>query len=206
MFEAVTGKAPATTEIKEEAAPVLDGKVSGWINGSPTNIPLAGAKVAVYATDPATGERKGEPVHSKTVGADGRWGPFTADPKQTYEFEITAEGYPVSHIYRSPFPRSTDILNIRLYPREGAAAEPTVKAQVSMMRPRGYMGAERDTVTFDGAPADGIPPGPVPGVWKVHKTFTDPASRTVVGKFGDETIAARTWPADGNTVWIELTY
>lgn len=204
IYEAVTGKAPETTEIVPEDAPVLDGEVSGWANERPTNLPLAGASVAVFKTDPATGERQGEAVHRKTVGADGRWGPFTADPKQTYEFEITAEGHPVHHIYRSPFPRSTDVLNLRLYPKEGPAIE--AKSHVSMMRPRGYFGAERDRITFDGAAAEGVPPGPVPGVWKVHKTFDTAEPRSVVGAFNEETIAARSWPGDGHTAWIELTY
>ena len=74
-----------------------------------------------------------------------------------------------------------------------------------MMRPRGYIGAERDTVTFDGNKAD-VPPGDVPHVWKLFKTFDDATPRTVVGSLNGETIAARSWPSDGNNVWIELTY
>jgi hypothetical protein len=40
----------------------------------------------------------------------------------------------------------------------------------------------------------------------VFKTFDDATPRTVVGALNGETIAARTWPSDGNNVWIELTY
>lgn len=203
IYKAITGKDAATTDITPEEAPVLSGKVSGWVNGSPTNVPLAGARVEIFKTDARTGERQGEAVHSKVVGEDGVWGPFTADPKQTYEFVVTADGYPVQHIYRSPFPRGAAYINLRLYPKEGPELES--KSHVGMMRPRGYIGAERDTVTFNGDKAE-VPPGEVPHVWKVFKTFDDAEARTVVGTFGDETIAARTWPSDGNNVWIELTY
>ncbi|MGN6464990.1 MAG: hydrolase [Rhizobiaceae bacterium] len=203
IYKAITGKDAETIDVTPEEHPVLDGKVSGWVNGSPTNVPLAGAKVEIFKTDPKTGERMGEAVHTKTVGEDGMWGPFTADPKQTYEFVVTAEGYPVQHIYRSPFPRSYAYVNLRLYPKEGP--ELTSKSHVGMMRPRGYIGAERDTVTFDGNKAD-VPPGDVPHVWKLFKTFDDATPRTVVGSLNGETIAARSWPSDGNNVWIELTY
>lgn len=203
IYKAITGKDPETTDIKPEDEPKLSGIVSGFDNGSPTNIPLDGAKVEIFKTDAATGERQGEAVYSTTVGADGKWGPFQADPKQTYEFVIDAEGYPTQHIYRSPFPRSSDVINLRLYPKEGPELQ--AKSSVGMMRPRGYLGAERDAVTFNGDKAD-VPPGEVPHVWKVFKTFDDTETRTVVGAVNDEKIAARTWPNDKNTTWIELTY
>ena len=206
MYEAITGTAPTTTDVKPEAAPQLNGKVSGWANGRPTNRPLAGARVSVYPTDPQSGARAGNAVHVRTVGADGLWGPFIADPGQTYEFVIEAEGYPVHHIYRSPFPRSYDQVSLRLYPYEGAAAEADAKAAIAMMRPRGYFGAQQDRVMLDGGTAPGLPDTEVPGVWKVSKAFADPAPQTVIGQFEDERIAGRAWPTDGHVSWIELTY
>lgn len=202
MFEAITGEKPATTEITPEEAPVLNGEISGWENDRPTNRPLSGAMVRVYKTDPATGERVGEAVHEKTVGDDGQWGPFTADPNQTYEFEITADGLPVHHIYRSPFPRSSNYVNLRIYPKEGAATES--KSHVSMMRPRGYYGIQ-DTLTFNGEQAPGLNDNEVPNSWKVHAVRDGTEAETVVGGFNGETIAARTWPSEGHTAWIELT-
>jgi len=203
MFKAITGQAAKTVSITPQAHPVLNGKVSGWEAGAPTNIALVGAVVDVFKTDPKTGERQGGAVSTKTVGTDGMWGPFTADPQQTYEFVVKADGYPTQHIYRSPFPRGSDVVNIRLYPKSDAEAK--APSGVGMMRPRGYLGAERDTVTFNGEKA-GLPAGAVPHVWKVYKTYDDATPRTVVGKVNGEAIAARTWPNDKNTVWIELTY
>ncbi|MFC3226338.1 hydrolase [Marinibaculum pumilum] len=206
MYEAITGKKPDTIAVTPEAAPQLDGKVSGWANGRPTNRPLAGAKVTVFPTDPETGARAGNAVHVKTVGADGMWGPFIADPGQSYEFVIEADGYPVHHIYRSPFPRSFDQVSLRLYPYEGAAAEAEGGAAIGMMRPRGYFGAQQDRVMLDGETAPGLPDSEVPGVWKVFKTLPEAAPQTVVGHFEDERLAGMAWPVDGHVSWIELTY
>ena len=200
MFEAITGEKPVTTDIVPEDAPVLNGEVSGWANERPTNAPLTGATVRIFKTDASTGERMGEAVHEQAVGENGEWGPFTADPEQTYEFEITAEGYPTHHIYRSPFPRSSNYVNLRLYPKEGAAAGSA--NHISMMRPRGYYGAD-DTLSL-GDKADGMNDNAVPNVWKVHKVTDEP--QTVEGEFNGETIAARSWPSEGHTAWIELTY
>ena len=206
MYEAIAGKPPATTAVTPEAAPQLDGKVSGWAAGRPTNRPLAGARVTVYPTDPETGARAGNAVHLKTVGDDGMWGPFIADPGQSYEFVIEADGYPVHHIYRSPFPRSFDQVSLRLYPYEGATAEAAGGTAIGMMRPRGYFGAQQDRVMLGGETAPGLPDSEVPGVWKVFKTIPGTEPQTVVGRFEDERLAGMAWPVDGHVSWIELTY
>src|SRR5262249_38297389 len=76
MFRFIAGRAPATTAIVPESHVVLNGRVSGHgfenLPGRgdyPTNLPLAGAMVEVYATDPSTGERVGDALHRKTVDA-----------------------------------------------------------------------------------------------------------------------------------------
>jgi triacylglycerol lipase len=71
----LTGMAPATLDILAESQAVLDGKISGLgLNnaqgGYATNLPLVGAMIEVYRTDPATGARAGVAVHQKTIGAD----------------------------------------------------------------------------------------------------------------------------------------
>jgi pimeloyl-ACP methyl ester carboxylesterase len=94
----LTGSAPAVLEIAAENRIVLDGKVSGLgLNNGPgafaNNLPLVGATLEVYATDPASGARRGAAVHRKTIGADGLWGPFAADGATPYEFVIAAPCY-----------------------------------------------------------------------------------------------------------------
>ena len=154
---------PATLAIVPEARIVLDGIVSGLgldnrQGNFATNLPLPGATVEVYATDPTTGLRVGPAAHLTTVGADGRWGPFVADGAARYEFVIAAPGYATTHIYRSPFPRSSSVLSLR--PERLADADRDARSLVTLSRPRGYFGVPRDRVALDGKspPAD-IPSG-----------------------------------------------
>ncbi len=202
MYEAVTGRKPVTTDIIKSDSVTLNGMVSGWENSRPTNLPLVNAKLTVFETDPATGERKGSAVLEKTIGEDGMWGPFEASRGATYEFVVAAEGHPMTHIYRSPFPRSSSVVNLRLYPLEGEA----LKAEMSlgMMRPRGYYGARQDQIKFNGNTANGLIDHDVPANWKVFSN-SDKA-RSVTGSFNGETITGRTWPTKGHAAWLELTH
>jgi hypothetical protein len=212
-FAFITGRAPATTGFTPEAAVVLDGVVSGQgldndpaTGAFPSNLPLAGATVEVYATDPATGEREGAALWRKTTAADGRWGPMAlgaAGNATPLEFVVSARGYAVTHIYREPFARSSSIVHLRLDRLQPADA--TAGAVLTLTRPRGYFGLPRDSVVFDGRdPAPGIPRG-VAGL-SVSKLVLPPAPpRTVVASFNGRRIAARSWPAaDNHLVLLEL--
>jgi pimeloyl-ACP methyl ester carboxylesterase len=209
-YRFVTGRAPATTEVRPEARIVLDGKVSGLgLDNDPskgrfvTNLPLAGATVSVYATDAATGERLGAPKHRRTVGADGRWGPFTAAAGVAYEFEIAAPGYATTHVYRSPFPRSSALVHLRADLL--ADADRSAGSVISLTRPRGYFGLPRDRIVLDGQdPAPGIPPG-VAGVAVSKLKLPAGSQRAVVAEFNGERIVGRNWPAAENrVVFLEL--
>ncbi len=202
MYKAVTGSAPKLLEITAENSIVLNGKVSGWENARPTNIPLAGASVAVYKTDASTGKRTGSAVHEKTIGENGEWGPFSAAQSTTYEFVITADDHPTTHIYRSAFPRSSSFVNLRLYPLEGDALK--AKNSLGMMRPRGYYGARQDKIEFNGIIAKGLIDHDVPAIWKVFSNSE--TVTTVTGSFNGEKIAGQTWPVNGHAAWLELTY
>jgi len=208
-YRFIAGKQAATLAIVAEPRVVLDGVVSGLgldnRQGSfATNIPLAGATVEVYATNAASGERLGPPVHRKTVGADGRWGPFVADGSARYEFVIAAPGYATTHVYRSPFPRSSRIVSLRA--ERLGDAERGAAAVVAMTRPRGYFGVPRDRIVLDGtSPPAGIPPG-VAGVSEAKLRLADATSRPIAGEFNDERIVGRVWPAAANhLVVLELT-
>jgi len=209
-YRFIAGKVPSTLSIAPEARVVLDGVVSGLgldnrQGNFASNIPLAGAMVEVYATSPASGERIGAAAHRKTVGADGRWGPFVADGSARYEFVIAAPGYATTHVYRSPFPRSSSIVS--LHPERLADADRDARSLVTLTRPRGYFGVPRDHIALDGvSPPAGIPNG-VPGVSSTRVKVADAAERAIVGEFNDERIVGRTWPlADNHVVVLELTY
>jgi pimeloyl-ACP methyl ester carboxylesterase len=202
MYLAVTGREPVTLDVKPQERPVLNGIVSGFEAGAPTNLPLVGATVNVYEVDPATGERKGAAVHNAQVGPTGQWGPFTASPTAYYEWEISAAGYPTTHVYRTPFPRSSRYVHYRLAPEdkklEGAGSV------VMLARPRGYLGHGRDTFTLDGVAPDGVNPG-VPGTATGVKTYPAGASRAVPAMLNGERMTVRTWPlAEGHLTIAEF--
>ena len=211
-YRFITGQAPAQRQVQPEARVVLDGQVSGQGLGNDpakgsyaTNLPLAGATVEVYATAPATGERQGEARWRKAVGPDGRWGPFQADGRSSYEFVISAPGYAVLHVYRSAFPRSSDFVHFRA--ERLAEADQGAGAVISLSRPRGYFGLPRDHIVLDGQdPAPGIPRG-VAGVAVSKVKLPAAPQRAVVGQFNGERIVGRNWPAaENHLVLLELQY
>ncbi len=209
-YRFIAGRPPTTLAIVPEARVVLDGTVSGLgldnrQGNFATNLALAGVTVEVYALDAATGERKGAAVHRKTIGSDGRWGPFVTDATTRHEFVIAAAGYATTHIYRSPFPRSSSVVS--LHPERLADADRDAKALVVLSRPRGYFGVPRDRIALDGtSPPSGIPSG-VAGVSTARVKIGDAGERAIAGEFNDERIVGRTWPlAENHVVILELTY
>jgi pimeloyl-ACP methyl ester carboxylesterase len=208
----ITGHAPTTLAIPAQAQPVLNGKITGLgltstdpASGSfSNNLPLPGAQIEVYATDPATGERRGAAVHRKTVGADGLWGPFSAQAGVPHEFVIIAPGYATTHIYRSPFPRSSEWIHLRA--ERAAAADKDGKSIVTFTRPRGYFDAERDKMAFDGKALPGVPPTGA-GVSSSKIKLMEDGVRAIPAEFNGERITGRTWPLSENRlVVLELTY
>jgi triacylglycerol lipase len=211
-YRFITGKAPGTVAIVPEDRASLSGKVAG-LGVSATdpksgnfanNLPLPGALLEVHAVDAATGERRGPAAYSKTVGADGQWGPFAAQAGTPYEFVVSAPGYATTHIYRSPFARSSSVVNLRA--ERIAEADKDAQALVTMTRPRGYFDPTRDNMSFDGKSP---PPGALPGagVSSSKLKLTDVQPRAVVAEFNGERVVGRTWPSAGNHVSVlELTY
>jgi hypothetical protein len=199
----ITGRAPSRIAIAPEAEVVLNGRVTGVVDGTPTNRPVEGAKVEIYRVSADTGERQGAAALSKTTGPDGVWGPATFDPNTALEFVVAAPGAPVTHIYRSPLPRSFDKLDLR--PAAPAKEDADAAAVIRMDRPRGYFGLPRDIVLLDGKEPADIPHG-VPAAW--HTTLRLPAleDRPIVGEFNQQRIVARPWPAkEGHYTVLELT-
>ena len=196
QFEFITGKPPGTLFIANEPLPVLNGRVTGIASdGGYTNLPVTGADVEIYDVDPHTGERKStKPVHKKTTGADGLWGPFIGHSDASYEFVLTMQGQPITHTYRSPFLRGCDFIDLR--PQPFGKGDDQAGAVVIMSRARGYFGVGRDKFSLDGKVPPGINDG-VPGAASGKLAF-DAASRTVMAVFNTETIATRTWPVKDN--------
>ena len=204
IYKFIVGRAPSRIAIAPEAKVTLNGAVTGVDGDTPTNAPVEGAKVEVYAVDPDTAARKGAALLTRTTGADGVWGPLETDSATELEFVISTPGGLVTHIYRSPFPRSFGLLNLR--PALAKEAKGAAAAIVTMNRPRGYFGQPRDAILIDGKLPDGIPPG-VPAVWRLPCAFATLEDRPIVCEFNQERIVAKMWPLkDGHVSIAELTY
>ncbi len=203
-YRFITGKPPQQERIVPEDRILLDGRITGFLGNDPTNLPLAGASLEIYETSQETGERLGAAVYSKAVGQDGQWGPFAARPGVQYEFVIRAPGYAITHIYRSPFPRSSSVIHLR--PARIADADRDAKSVVTMTRPRGYFGLQRDHMSFDGKPVPGLQPG-VPGVSSAKLKLQEDAPRAVAAVFNEERIVMRSWPlAENHLAFAEFHY
>jgi hypothetical protein len=187
-----------------EAQVKLSGLVTGTPGGVQTNLPVAGATVEVYRVAPASGERIGGAVHTTQTNADGRWGPAAVDPAWPLEIVLTSPGSTTTHFYRSPFPRSSDIVHLRAA-RTMTPAD--TGAVVIMSRPRGYFGLPRDVVLLDGREPTDVKPGVPTDSASTLKLQAEDVGRAVACLFNEERIMARAWPAAENRIAVaELTY
>lgn len=203
-YRFITGSMPERTDIAPETPIVLDGRITGFRGNDQTNLPLAGAALEVYETSCQSGERAGPAALTRTVGSDGRWGPFVARPGACHEFVIRAEGFAITHIYRSPFPRSSSLVHMR--PARIAPADRDAASIVTLTRPRGYFGLGRDKMSLDGKPLPGVSAG-VAGVSAATLRLAEPVVRSVAAEFNGERIVVRSWPARENrAVFAELHY
>lgn len=187
-FAFISGDEPKNDRIDRQAQPKLDGIVTGLTAGLYDNLPVKGAKLKIYRVKSGTGARIGAPVLTTTTGSDGRWGPFVADVKTSYEFELTVEGQPVTHIYRTPFQRGSNVVYLR--PAE-VVERPEDGSVVILSRPSGYFGIQ-DTVLFDGErPA--FSTEEVPNMVAITvRTPLDQARHTT--RFRQQKIAVSNWP------------
>lgn len=211
-YRFVTGKAPQSLTIAAEATVVLNGNITGKgvksddpSSGSgANNLPVPGATLEIYATDASTGARLGAALHRKAVGADGQWGPFMAQSAVQYEFVVSAPGYATTHIYRSPFPRSSAVVHLR--PERLSDAEKSSQSVVNFVRPRGYFDAQRDKMSFDGtSKLPGVPPTGA-GVASSKMVLTQAGVRAISAEFNGEHLTGRTWPVSENrVVLLELS-
>jgi hypothetical protein len=206
IYKFIVAREPDFIAITPEPQVKLSGLVTGTPGGVPTNRPVAAAAIEIFRTSPDTGERIGAAIHVSRTAADGRWGPAQVDPTWTLEIVLTAAGSPTTHFYRSPFPRSCDVLHLRAA-RPLGPADAGAGAIVILSRPRGYFGLPRDVVLLDGQEPTDVKPGvPTDSVTTLRLPAAD-IGRPVTALFNQERIVARGWPASENRITVaELTY
>jgi hypothetical protein len=206
IYKFIAGREPDRVAITPQAEVKLSGLVTGTPGGVQTNRPVAGASVEIYRVSPDTGERMGGAIHTSQTAVDGRWGPAKVDPSWYLEMVLTSTGSTTTHFYRSPFPRSCDVVHLRAA-RPLGPADAGAGSIVLMSRPRGYFGLPRDVVRFDGKPPSDVKPG-VPGdsISTVRLSAAE-AGRPVAALFNEERIVARAWPVSEDRIAIaELTH
>lgn len=106
------GEKPKTLKMIPEDRPQVGGFVKSYIH----NKPLGGATVEVWEVNPATGIRSAKkPLVTSKVTAEGKWGPFSAKPGQTYEFIVhgTAATIP-PRFFRTAFTHSDQMVYFRV--------------------------------------------------------------------------------------------
>ncbi|MFT4278027.1 MAG: hydrolase [Rhodopseudomonas sp.] len=206
IYKFIAGQEPERIAIAPETAVQLSGLVTATPGGVPTNRPVADARVEVYRVDPDSGEWIGAALFDGRSGPDGRWGPVDTQPPWPLEFVLTQPGEMTTHIYRSPFPRSSDVVHLR-------AAKPAAKPQdgagavVMLSRPRGYFGLPRDIVILDGKQPTDVKPGVPTDSVTTTIVSSGEVGRAVIGLFNEERIVARAWPLAENRITVaELTY
>src|SRR6266481_929803 len=206
IYKFIAGREPDRVAIAQEAQVKLSGLVTGTPGGVQTNRPVAGAAVEIYRVSPDTGERIGAAIHGSQSAEDGRWGPAEVDPSWYLEIVLTSAGSTTTHFYRSPFPRSSDIMHLRAA-RPLGPADAGAGAIVLMSRSPGYFGMPRDVVLFDGKePADVKSGVPADSVTTLRLAAAE-TGRPVTALFNQERIVARAWPASENRIAVaELTY
>jgi pimeloyl-ACP methyl ester carboxylesterase len=202
IYRFIAGREPQHLDIVPERAVRLSGLVTGAPGGVPTNRPVADAALAIWRVDPESGARIGAAgILDVRTGADGRWGPVEVSPEWALEFVLTVPGAPVTHTYRAPFPRSSDIVHLRPA-RPLAPAETAEGCIVRLSRPTGYFGLPRDQVRLDGREPVDVKSGVPTDSTTTVRLAANEAGRTVVGQFNDERIAGRAWPTSENRVSI----
>jgi pimeloyl-ACP methyl ester carboxylesterase len=207
IYRFIAGREPERIAIApEQAAVQLSGLVTATPGGVPTNRPVESATVEVFRVSPDSGERIGAALYSGKTGPDGRWGPVDTQPPWPLEFVLGQPNEMTTHIYRSPFPRSSDVVHLRAA-RPAAKSADGAGAVVMLSRPRGYFGLPRDIVILDGKQPTDVKPGvPTDSVTTLALPAAD-TGRPVIGLFNEERIVARAWPLADNRITVaELTY
>jgi pimeloyl-ACP methyl ester carboxylesterase len=206
IYKFIAGREPSRIEIVPEADVKLSGLVTGTPGGVVTNRPVSGATVEIYRVSPETGERIGGPIHSSQTSVDGRWGPAQVEPAWYLEIVLASAGSPTTHIYRSPFPRSSDVVHLRAA-RPLGPADTGAGAVVVMSRPRGYFGLPRDVVLIDGKEPADVKSGVPTDSAATLRLAAEEVGRAVPTMFNTERIVLRAWPASENRIAVaELTY
>lgn len=199
MYKFVAGSAPRTMTPTAETAVAVSGLVTSYAGMAPTNRPLAEVHFRVFALQPESAERDGEPLLDVVTAPSGSWGPVSVQPRRSYEFVLEKDGRTVTY-FMSGLLRSTALLNFRF-----ASAIPGEKSNLLIHRPQGYFSKGRDVLSIDGAEVEALPPG-VPTRDSVGVLIPAPGAKGVLVKLREEIIRARPSAAPNELNIVEFLW
>ena len=101
VYGFLRGRPPQTTKVVPEKPNKVT--IAGRALEFPNNTAIEGGILEVYEVDDATGQRRGGAIYTKTIMADGNWGPVKVDGRRHYEIAITEPGGRTLHNYPEPF-------------------------------------------------------------------------------------------------------
>lgn len=205
-YRFITGLPAASPTIWPQVDLVLAGTVTGMGAHSGdrasagshfyNNLPTPKVQLEIFAVQRHTGLRLGPALYTQALGVDGRWGPFQAEQGVAYEFVTRAPGYAVTHTYRSPFPRGSQLVHLKT--SRIADADLPAFSIIELQRHRGRSDPFVHHIVFDGQP---VPP--------VKITLTQLQSRPIAAEIHTdmiERVVGRTWPAkESHVVRLELS-
>ena len=189
LWERVTGSAPNTTNITPEPAITLTGRITGWLEDRPTNLPEEGVQVQVFRLDVETGERLGDPLLDMTTGSDGAWGPVATDPMSVHEWVISPEGGPDMSVIRPPLARSASVMDFRLGKLPEGEEGVAPLATLELRRPAGYLDDVNDVILINGDRPDGLKDGRmVPTIDRVEQSYETPPDGPIAVQYNDVSV------------------
>ena len=160
-YRFVSGQTPRTLTPVAQAAPVFSGLITGFAGIVPTNRPLAGVHLRVFALKPGAADRDGNAVLEATTGETGEWGPLSLRADRNYEFVLEKDGRKVSY-FKSGLLRSTTLLNFRFWPEAAMqmlGGQALTGPRLLIHRPQGYLSKDRDPLMVDGVAVEALIPG-----------------------------------------------
>jgi Lipase C-terminal domain/Lipase (class 2) len=101
VYRFLEGRPPETTKVVPEKPKKVT--IAGRALEFPNNTAIEGGILQIFELDDATGQRRGAPIYTKTIGPDGNWGPVKVNGKRRYEIAISQPGDRTLHNYPEPF-------------------------------------------------------------------------------------------------------
>lgn len=202
MYRFLTGQTPKKLKPAAQTGVSIGGVITGFEGMAPTNRPIAGVRFRIFALQPGSAERDGEPVLDMKTTENGTWGPLATKPDRQYEFLLEKEGRTLSY-FMAAIPRSTSLLNFRFVPK--ASAQLTNGENLLVHRPQGYLAKGRDPITLDGEIVEDLLPG-IPTRDSAGLQIPDAKKQGVRVTLRDEAIYARPAISDTGLNIVELIW